>query len=80
MSLEEQQTEEYLHQLLLDGLQTLEALERKLVQRKYLEGGTTRELAREFELTERAVESRLLRARRQLREGLLKRLNNDKAL
>jgi RNA polymerase sigma-70 factor (ECF subfamily) len=79
-SIEEQETEEYLHQLLLDGLQTLEAFERKLVQRKYLEGGTTRELALEFELTERAVESRLLRARRQLREGLLKRLNNDKAL
>jgi RNA polymerase sigma-70 factor (ECF subfamily) len=78
--IEARQTEEHLHQLLLEGLEELEPLERRLVQRKYLEGGTTREIAQETDLTERAVESRLLRARRQLRESLLGRLNHDKAI
>jgi RNA polymerase sigma-70 factor (ECF subfamily) len=73
----EPESEAYLHQLLLDGLGILEPLERQLVQLKYLESKSTRELALEFELTERAVESRLLRARRQLREALLMRLKND---
>ncbi len=75
-----QETEEYLQRLLLEALQDLEPLERTLVQRKYLEGGATREIALEVGLTERAVESRLLRARRQLRETLLRRMNDDKAV
>jgi RNA polymerase sigma-70 factor (ECF subfamily) len=75
-----QETEEYLQELLLEALQDLEPLERTLVQRKYLGGGTTREIALEVDLTERAVESRLLRARRQLRETLLRRMNHDKAV
>jgi RNA polymerase sigma-70 factor (ECF subfamily) len=73
----EPESESYLHQLLIDGLGILEPIERELVRKKYLDGRTTRELALEFELTERAIESRLLRARRQLREALLMRLKND---
>jgi len=74
---DDRETEDYLQQLLLDGLSTLEPVDRGLVQKKYLEGLAIREIALEVNLTERAVESRLLRARRQLREMLLKRLNDE---
>ena len=73
-------TDEYLNELLRQALQHLEPIDRSLVEGKYLSGSSVRELAKHSELTERAVESRLLRARRQLREDLLKRLKNEKAI
>jgi RNA polymerase sigma-70 factor, ECF subfamily len=48
--------------------------DRLLIEGKYLDGQTVRELAAQAGLTEKAVESRLLRLRRQLREGVLKKL------
>ena len=63
--------------LLNAGLENLDGLDRALVEKKYLAGASTRDLASEFGLTERAVESRLLRSRRQLREELLERLKNE---
>jgi RNA polymerase sigma-70 factor, ECF subfamily len=47
---------------------------RQLIEGKYLDGQSVRELAAQAGLTEKAVESRLLRLRRQLREGILKKL------
>jgi RNA polymerase sigma-70 factor (ECF subfamily) len=52
----------------------LEPDDRLLIEGKYLEGQTVRELSVQAGLTEKAVESRLLRLRRQLREGILKKL------
>jgi len=52
----------------------LEAGDRFLIEGKYVEGRTVRELAAQMRLTEKAVESRLLRLRRQLREGILQKL------
>ena len=73
-------TDEHLNELLQQGLQQLEPIDRSLVETKYLAATSVRELARQNGLTERAVESRLLRARRQLRGELLKRLKNEKAI
>jgi RNA polymerase sigma-70 factor (ECF subfamily) len=70
-------TEAYLTALLDDELQSLAAVDRALVEGKYLGGATMRELAAKFALSERAVESRLLRARRQLRIELLRKLKNE---
>jgi RNA polymerase sigma-70 factor (ECF subfamily) len=75
----EEKPDEHLHALLEDGLENLESVERGLVQGKYLRGASIRQLALEFHLTEKAVESRLLRARRQLREHLLRQLKNEKS-
>jgi RNA polymerase sigma-70 factor (ECF subfamily) len=52
----------------------LEPAERILIEGKYLEGQTVRELAAQSGLSEKAVESRLLRLRRHLRECILKKL------
>jgi RNA polymerase sigma factor (sigma-70 family) len=52
----------------------LEPDDRFLIEGKYLDGQTVRELSTQAGLTEKAVESRLLRLRRQLREGVLKKL------
>ena len=68
----------YLEQLLPECMEGLDEMERALVEKKYLQGNSTRELALEYGLTERAVESRLLRARRELRQRLLKRLKDEK--
>jgi RNA polymerase sigma-70 factor (ECF subfamily) len=52
----------------------LEMDERLLIEGKYLDGRTVKELSSEAGLSEKAVESRLLRLRRQLRERILKKL------
>jgi RNA polymerase sigma-70 factor, ECF subfamily len=49
--------------------------DRSLIEGKYLEGETVRELSAGMGRTEKAVESRLLRLRRQLRERLLHKLH-----
>jgi RNA polymerase sigma factor (sigma-70 family) len=52
----------------------LEPEDRRLLEGKYLDGQTIRELSVQEGSTEKAVESKLLRLRRQLREGILKKL------
>jgi RNA polymerase sigma-70 factor (ECF subfamily) len=61
--------------LLEESLGELSPADRRLVEGKYLEGSAVRELSIETGLTDKAVESRLLRLRRQLRESLLKKLH-----
>jgi RNA polymerase sigma factor (sigma-70 family) len=55
-------------------LQELSPCDHQLISGKYLHGFTVSDLARESGLTEKAVESRLLRLRRALAEMLLKKL------
>jgi RNA polymerase sigma-70 factor, ECF subfamily len=62
--------------LLEQGLGCLEADERRLIEGRYGQGATIRELAHQTGLSERAVESRLVRLRRHLREHLLRQLSN----
>jgi RNA polymerase sigma-70 factor (ECF subfamily) len=52
----------------------LEAADRLLIEGKYLDGQTVRELSVQAGLSEKAVESKLLRLRRQLRECILQKL------
>lgn len=59
---------------LADALDHLDPADRHLLEGKYLLGQTVRELAIETGLSDKAVESRLLRLRRQLRADLLHRL------
>lgn len=51
--------------------------ERRLLERKYFSEDTTRVLADEFQITEKAMESRLLRIRRKLKSLVLDRLKNE---
>lgn len=60
--------------VLQECLMELAPEDRRLIEGKYLEGETVRELSAGAGLTEKAVESRLLRLRRLLRERLLKKL------
>jgi len=52
----------------------LEAGDRVLIEGKYLEGQTVKELSAQAGLSEKTVESKLLRLRRQLRECILNKL------
>jgi RNA polymerase sigma-70 factor (ECF subfamily) len=52
----------------------LEPADRVLIEGKYLEGQTVRELSAQTGSSEKAIESRLLRLRRQLRECILQKL------
>src|SRR5262245_31679563 len=56
---------------LASSLATLPADERQLVQEKYFERRSVRELAEAFQTSEKAIESRLVRIRRKLKETLL---------
>lgn len=66
--------EERMQSLLEESLVELEPGDRQLIEDKYLKGAMIRELASQSGLTDKAVESRLLRLRRQLRESVLKKL------
>ena len=60
------------------SLAGLAPTDRDLIEAKYFRGASVRELAEAGNVTEKAVESRLLRARRQLKESLLRqRRRND---
>jgi RNA polymerase sigma-70 factor, ECF subfamily len=63
-----------LQAVLLECLDELEPLDRQLVGGKYLDGSTVKELSGQTGLSEKAVESRLLRLRRLLRETILNKL------
>src|SRR6185503_4694739 len=66
-----------LRDLLEKSLVELEPDVRALVEGKYLRRASVRELAAESGLTEKAVESKLLRARRELRENVLTKLRHE---
>jgi RNA polymerase sigma-70 factor (ECF subfamily) len=55
-------------------LDDLDPGDRVLIEAKYLQGETVREISERDGLTEKAVESRLLRARQRLRERLMQKL------
>lgn len=61
--------------ILTECLDELSPEDRRLVEGKYLEGVTVKELAGRTLLTEKAVESRLGRLRSRLRKALLNQLN-----
>jgi RNA polymerase sigma-70 factor (ECF subfamily) len=65
-------------ELVQDGLASLPADERALLERKYLNGVAVRELADEWQMTEKAMESLLLRVRRKLKNAVLNRSQNEK--
>lgn len=57
-------------------LAMLPAADRELLERKYLDGDAIRALAATLGTSEKAVESRLTRARQRLKDGLLNRLRH----
>ena len=68
-----------LHEALERGLQELDPLDRQLIEAKYFEQASVAELAAQTGLTGKAVESRLHRARQQLRSHLKKGMNDENA-
>jgi RNA polymerase sigma-70 factor (ECF subfamily) len=69
------QTESHsLSDLLEESLEQLPPRDRELLKAKYLEGASVRELASHAGLTEKAVESLLLRLRQRIREFILQKL------
>jgi RNA polymerase sigma-70 factor (ECF subfamily) len=62
--------------LLEEVLEGLSASDRELIEAKYLQGATVRELAARRGLTEKAVESLLLRVRQRVREFILNKLRH----
>ena len=68
----EKENRDHVHRLLDRAIASLAPLERQLIERKYLEGRRVKELVEETQLSEKAVESRLSRARKHLREWLTK--------
>jgi RNA polymerase sigma-70 factor (ECF subfamily) len=51
--------------------------ERRLIERKYFDGESVETMAAALNATEKAVESRLVRIRRKLREAILTQLKDE---
>ena len=66
-----------LREFLAVSLAGLSDDDRDLVERKYLEGGSVRELAAALGETEKAVEARLGRIRRKLKDAILAQLKHE---
>jgi len=60
-----------------DLLPALPAEDADLIRRKYFLGETSRAIAGQLDTTEKAIESRLVRIRRRLRETILKEAKNE---
>lgn len=67
-------TDDALAAALEESVGQLDLADRVLIEGKYLEGQTVKELSARAGMSEKAVESKLLRLRRQLREGILRKL------
>ncbi len=65
-------------ELLERNLATLPEDERELIERKYFGEASVREIAGELNSTEKAVESKLVRVRRKLRELILTQLKHGR--
>jgi len=68
--------EDRLDAALEESLAELEPLERRLLEAKYIEGSTVKELCDQTGLTPKAIESRLARLRQAVRERILKKLSS----
>jgi RNA polymerase sigma factor (sigma-70 family) len=62
-----------------DSVRTLPAEERLLVDRKYRDRESVRDIAASLQLSEKAVESRLGRVRQKLKDAMLTVLKNEQA-
>ena len=71
------QMDERLWVLLERQVASLPPDEQKLVERKYFARRAVREIARELQTTEKAVESKLSRIRRKLKDAVLAELNHE---
>jgi RNA polymerase sigma-70 factor (ECF subfamily) len=69
--------DERLRLLLERGLASLPADERQLVEWKYFEREPVRRIAEQLQTTEKAVESRLVRVRRKLKDTVLAELKHE---
>jgi RNA polymerase sigma-70 factor, ECF subfamily len=63
--------------LLEQNLAGLPIDEKQLIEAKYLQGASVRELAEDFQTTEKAIESRLVRIRRKLKASVLQGLKHE---
>ena len=70
--------EQQLERTLEAELARLPPDEHEIIDRKYFAGDSVSEIAAALELTEKAVESRLVRIRRKLRQSILNGLANEK--
>jgi RNA polymerase sigma-70 factor (ECF subfamily) len=68
----------HLLQVLEQRVANLPPDERDLIEQKYFEDGSVKELADELETTEKAVESRMVRIRRKLRDAILAQLETER--
>ena len=69
--------DEQLHALLKEKLNALPTDERQLVEQKYISHQSVREIAEAQQTTEKAVESKLSRVRRKLKDAVLLDLKNE---
>ena len=72
-------TDAHLLKLLESQVAGLDPDEQDLVRRKYFDGESAKAIAAGLETTEKAVDSRLVRIRRKLRESILTRLRDESA-
>jgi RNA polymerase sigma-70 factor (ECF subfamily) len=75
---DESDADAHLIQLLEQRVANLPPEERDLIERKYFDDGSVKEIADEMETTGKAIESRLVRIRRKLRDAVLTQLELER--
>jgi RNA polymerase sigma-70 factor (ECF subfamily) len=77
-SVTDSEAEAHLMKSLEKGLAGLLPQDRELVEQKYFEGESVREIGGQTGSTEKSVESRLVRIRRRLKDAILRELKHEK--
>jgi RNA polymerase sigma-70 factor (ECF subfamily) len=77
VTLSPDQAERQLDELVMTNLKRLPEEDQHLISQMYFEGKSVRECARETQTSEKAIESRLTRVRRKLREMTLAQLRHE---
>jgi RNA polymerase sigma-70 factor, ECF subfamily len=67
-------------EMLEKNLVLLPSDDRELIDRRYFNGQPVKEIAEHLRVTEKAIDSRLVRARRKLKDFILAQLKNEKAI
>ena len=77
-SANESEADAHLLRVLEQRVTNLPQEERDLIERKYFDEGSVKEIADELETSEKAIESRLVRIRRKLRDAILTQLEMER--
>lgn len=74
-SIDEELVLSYDYELIRKHMNSIDEISRRVLEMKYIEGKSYKEIGKEFDMTEKHVDTKLMRAKEKVRKLILKELN-----